>query len=564
VSYLRTLRCKDILLALSILIETPSIHRHLSELSGLGMDIAYCSRLALLWGAIIAAAYIRPPLLRWMTALIFSASAYFATVFDDATTQFMTYDAFINMTNAAGSFSDALAQNLHAFISAIVPALLLFLAMGLAPAQRKAFLPTWASAGAPWLAAIGFTFMLFVRGGDGGDGLPASYTPIAYVALAGYEASTGEIGARQPVQLNRIGRPRSRNIVFIIDESIAGQYLGINSERGVDTPLSRPWPGVDIYNYGLAISVSNCSSSSNVTLRYGGTRSDYRHIIATQPSIWAYAHKAGMRTIYIDAQTSAGALQNFMTKTERAEIDQVIQLGDLPLQQRDMAAADLIISAISDPRPKFILVNKSGAHFPIQDRYPDQFLRYRPALARHVIDSDNTGKQLGFTGSPPEWRVYRNSYRNTLLWNVGSFFDKILRNSRLTDTTLIYTSDHGQNLHEDGSSGIYTHCDPAPVPEEGVVPLVVVEGRHASGIDWHRDLASNHDRSSHFMIFPTLLKLMGYDAKASERFYGRALDDPSIDPGTFNILFNARLNRQPTWVKVEHAQIRQPPLSDGA
>jgi hypothetical protein len=417
-------------------------------------------------------------------------------------------------------------------------------------------------AAAPLLATAGLTGILFVRGGDGAAGLPRSYTPIAYLALSGYEAMTGGIGTRQSVSLSRVGRARSRNIVLMVDESIAGQYLDINSPRGVATALSRPWPGIAIHNYGLAVSATNCSISSNVTLRYGGTRDDYQRIIATQPSIWAYAREAGLRTVYLDGQMAGGRLTNFMTKAERGEIDSFVQFGDLPAEQRDMAIAQRLLRELADPRPKFILVNKSGAHFPIQDKYPDRFRYYRPALARDLVDVFHTGKQPGFHGSPQDWLRYRNSYRNAVMWNVGAFFDRLLRHGHFADTTLIYTSDHGQNLHEDGSAGLYTHCGPKPVPEEGVVPLVVIEGGNASGIDWRRDIAHNRDRSSHFMIFPTLLELMGYGPAASEKRYGRPLNAPSLDPGSFNTLFNARLHRKPTWLTVDRTRIRQPLLSD--
>src|SRR3546814_16212679 len=74
--------------------------------------------------------------------------------------------------------------------------------------------------------------------------------------------------------------------------------------------LSGIWPFARIYNYGLAASVTNCSVGSNVTLRYGGTRKDYQRINGTQPSIWAYARKAGLRTVYIEHQRTGRALQN--------------------------------------------------------------------------------------------------------------------------------------------------------------------------------------------------------------------------------------------------------------
>src|SRR3546814_13446282 len=92
---------------------------------------------------------------------------------------------------------------------------------------------------------------------------------------------------------------------------------------------------------------------------------------------------------------------------------------------------------------------------------------------------------------------------------------------------MIYTSDHGQNLHERGDPGLSTHCSVDPLQEEGVVPLVVIDGNRDLSMDWRRDVAHNHNRSSHYMIFLTLLELMGYDPTAVEKRYGRALNEAS-------------------------------------
>src|SRR3546814_4503112 len=81
-------------------------------------------------------------------------------------------------------------------------------------------------------------------------------------------------------------------------------------------------------------------------------------------------------------------------------------------------------------------------------------------------------------------------------------------------------------------------------------------------MDWRRDVAHNHNRSSHYMIFPTLLELMGYDPSAVEKRYGRALNEASHDPVSFNKLFNARLNRKPQWVTIDPANVVQPPRAD--
>ncbi len=555
---------KEALLAGCVVAAIPAMVERFAGLEGLATVGSYLVLLALLWSALLSAAYIPLALLRWAMALLLAGSAYYMKVFEGVTTQFMSYDAFINLMNSAAFAGDALAQNRAAFIAGLPGALLLLVAFGTAP-RRRLPMRGWMTALAPLAGVAALAGILFMRGGEGARGLPRSFTPIAYLALAGYEDATGHLGPRRPVTLPLARRPLSRHIVLIVDESIAGQYLDINSPQGVPTPLSRAWPGIGIHNFGLAASITNCSVGTNVTLRHGGTRADYQRINATMPPIWAYARKAGLQTVYIDAQRTGGALQNLMTGEERRQVDRFVQFDGVPVVQRDMAAADALIRELADPAPKFILVNKVGGHFPVHDKYPDAYMAYRPALPRGgMSDITDTGSRDGFGGSAEDWRRYRNAYRNTLLWNVGAFFERLLTRADLAGATLIYTSDHGQNLHERGNPGTFTHCSADPAPEEGAVPLLVIEGAGASGIDWSRNLAGGRNRYSHYMIFPSLLVLMGYDLGPASKVYGQPLTGAQGDPHSFNTLFNARLNRKPEWLAIDANRIQQPPVSDYA
>src|SRR3546814_1813054 len=85
---------------------------------------------------------------------------------------------------------------------------------------------------------------------------------------------------------------------------------------------------------------------------------------------------------YIYSQRTGGALQNMMTDEERALIDNFVQFDDVPVEQRDRAAARELIRELADHRPKFIFVNKVGAHFPVHDKFPEAYLRYTPVLPR--------------------------------------------------------------------------------------------------------------------------------------------------------------------------------------
>lgn len=517
----------------------------------------YLGLFGLLASALVAAAFTRPWALRWALATLLCAAAFFLDSYEAITREPMSYDAFINMWNSAASAPEAIDQHAGAMAGALARSLLLFGGLVLPP-QGSLRLGRLAPV-APLAGVLLLTGILFVRGGEGGTGLPGPFTPLAYSSLFLYERLAEGAPHRKPVALRPV-RPPSGDIVLIVDESVVGNYLDLNSPNGARSGLLQPRPGVAVHDFGLATSITNCSVGSNVTLRHGGTREDYRRINATMPSVFDYAKATGLRTVYLDAQGTGGRLQNLMDAQERRQIDRFIQFDRVPVRDRDMAVADTLAASLRNDTPEFVLVNKVGAHFPVHDKYPDAYMRHRPALARgRYVGISDTGDRTGFGGTAAEWVRYRNAYRNTLDWNVGAFFDRLLDGADLSRATLIYTSDHGQDLHETGSLGSNTHCSGDPVPQEGLVPLVVIDGGTPAGLSWTKAAAANRNRMSHYRIFPTLLGLMGYPEPAVRRLYGEALTAPATDPFTFNTRFNARLGLEPRWEKIDLGKIAPPP-----
>ncbi|WP_335944396.1 sulfatase-like hydrolase/transferase [Pseudomonas sp. G166] len=534
---------------------------YLDRLQALGFGFAtllYGAMFVVLVVALWMSAYIRQTLVRHLFALVMFVSAVFFEVYTRVTDSYLTYSQFVSLVYSGGFIQEAAYQYREVIINAASAGLLLLLGIGLKP-RRRLPLPGWLPVAAPLLGVLLLSGVLFVRAGEGARGLPVMYTPLAYLNLFAYEALHNTVGPREPVRIARLTSAIEHDIVLIIDESISGNYLDINTPFGVHTGLKTPPAGVDIVNYGYAASIANCSADTNITLRYGGTRADYMRINSTLPSIWQYAKKAGLRTVYIDAQRTGGNLQNLMSDLEKQDIDEFVQFDQVSVRDRDMAAAAKLIELLGDGRAELVVINKVGAHFPVHDKYPDDFMTYRPALPRGQFQEvADTGKRDGFNGQKDDWALYRNAYQNTLLWNVGEFFKRIFQQADLRNAVLIYTSDHGQDLHERGNPGLNTHCGGDPVAEEGLVPLVVIEGAQLHTLDWRRVWAQNKDHSSHYNIFPTLLQLMGYEPAGIEAVYGKSLSQPTDDAFTFNYRFNARLGAVPEWKHIDLNHIVTP------
>ncbi|WP_028622112.1 sulfatase-like hydrolase/transferase [Pseudomonas sp. Ant30-3] len=534
---------------------------YFERLSAMGIGfpvLLYGGMFVVLTVALFMTAYIRQTLIRYLFALTMFVSAVFFDVYTRVTADYLTYSSFVSLVYSGGFIEEAAYQYREAIYSGLLSGLLLLFGIALKP-RRRMPLPGSLLVAAPVLGVVLLSAVLFVRAGEGARGLPVMFTPLAYLNLFAYESLHNTVGPREPVTLARADRPVGHDIVLIIDESVSGNYLDINAPFGVHSNLKSPPPGVEIFNYGYAASIANCSVDTNVTLRYGGTRTDYVRINSTLPSIWQYARKAGLSTVYIDAQTTGGHLQNLMKDSEKNDIDEFVQFDQTSVLDRDMAAAAKLIELINDERSQLVLINKVGAHFPVHDKFPDAFMAYRPTLPRgQFVEVAETGKRDGFDGEPDDWLLYRNAYKNTLLWNVGEFFSRLLAQGQLNKAVVIYTSDHGQDLHERGNPGLNTHCGGNPVDEEGLVPLVVIQGSGLKTFDWQAQLHGNKDRSSHYNIFPTLLQLMGYDLGGIESVYGKPLTVPTEDDFTFNYRFNARLGAKPEWKHIDLNRIVTP------
>ncbi|WP_454797780.1 sulfatase-like hydrolase/transferase [Novosphingobium lindaniclasticum] len=553
---------KVFLIIVYLLCDYESVVERFSSAPGAALLFVFAALYAMLAVGLLASAFIGRHSVRIVLAALFAAASHFQLSFEWTTAGPMTYQSFVNLYNAAGQIDHAVAQHSATMARAMGAALLLFLGVALPP--RRWRVPLRWGVPVPLLALCVLATLLFVRGGEGSRALPPAYPSIAFAGLMAGEAIASVPKPRAAPALPRPDAPLAQDIVLIVDESIAGNYLDIDNPSGVRSGLAEERAGLRITNFGYAAAIHKCSANSNAVLRFGGTPDTYREALASWPSIWSYAKAAGLRTVYIDGQSNGGHLQNMMTAKERREIAEFVQFDGVPAADRDMRIAQVLAAHVNNGLREFIYVNKVGAHFPVADKFPARKARYRPILPQGAgMLLSWTSNRAGFGGTPGEWVRYRNSYRNTVDWNVGTFFDRLLAAPGVGNAAIVYTSDHGQDLHERGNPGNNTHCGAEnAAQEEGLVPLVFIGKSGPSRLDWSRHLAANRNRSSAFRIFPTLLVLMGYDRDALRPRYGLPLDEAGHDRFAYNVDFAPLLGKPPGFRDMDVASVIAPPESD--
>ena len=312
-------------------------------------------------------------------------------------------------------------------------------------------------------------------------------------------------------------------IVLIVDESIRADILGINAIKKDTTPYLRSLE-TGIVNFGLAASSSNCSDYSNLILRTGVRKEeipDQNQMTLKKPSIWQFTKKAGFYNVYLDAQSAEewANYQNFMNEYEASFVDEIIRVRQEIAYESDGVAREKLIDHLKQPGKTFIMLNKYGIHFPYFRSYPKEYSFFSPALERGESMNDRE-KSL-------------NSFMNGIRWSVDDWFKNLLSESGdFRPCVIIYTSDHGQNIVDDGT--LATHCRPRPNRFEGIVPMTVFSNDTAILERFKAVQVTSYDKTSHFQIFPTLIRLAGYKGSWVRSHYGASLSElPSTLPEFF-------------------------------
>ena len=91
------------------------------------------------------------------------------------------------------------------------------------------------------------------------------------------------------------------------------------------------------------------------------------------------------------------------------------------------------------------------------------------------------------------------------------------------------------------------------------MPLAVITEAGSPSLDWS---GAGDAAVSHYRIFPTLLRMMGYKVGDIRGIYGADMLSSENDPLTFNARFNARLGQDPRWIAIDPDALPSPPTSD--
>lgn len=309
-------------------------------------------------------------------------------------------------------------------------------------------------------------------------------------------------GPKQPVapdaRIAPPGRRRPLLFVLVVGETARAQNFSLNGYRRETNPqLARR----GVINFAHATA---CGTSTEVSLpcmfsAFGRSRYDEGKILSHESILHVLA-RAGVGVQWRDNQSGCKGVCDGLPYLQFQGFDEVL------LDGMDRALADTKGDLL-------VVMHQLGSHGPAYyRRYPPEFARFQPACRTDEL------RQC------PDAQIV-NAYDNTILYAdhvLGRLIDWLAAAQKTHDTGMLYVSDHGESL---GENGLYLHGVPyAIAPDvQTRIPFIAWLSpalRQDAGIDEACLRRRAQQPVSHDNLFHSLLGIYSVATKA----YDPALD----------------------------------------
>jgi len=308
--------------------------------------------------------------------------------------------------------------------------------------------------------------------------------------------------ARLPIGEDAIAAPRAatarpRLLVIVVGETARAANWGLNGYRRQTTP---ELAAAGVINFS---DMHACGTATEVSLPcmfspWGRHAYDETRIRGHQSLLHVIEH-AGLSTLWRDNQSGCkGVCDGLAIERLDEARDPALCAGGRCLD--GILLQDLPARARARPGDRVVVLHQLGNHGPgYHERYPAAFRRFVP-----TCDSDDLGRC-------DRSRIV-NSYDDALLYTDHLLASAIRTLAAMDDydTALLYVSDHGESL---GENGLYLHGIPyAIAPREQTQVPMVMWFSAGFAADRGLDLACLRERATrradHDDLFSSVLGLL--------------------------------------------------------
>ena len=163
------------------------------------------------------------------------------------------------------------------------------------------------------------------------------------------------------------------------------------------------------------------------------------------------------------------------------------------------------IGGVLDPNvDNLIILHQMGSHGPAyHKRYPKEFEKFKPACNNDDITKCSNEE-------------INNAYDNSILYTdyfLGKLIKELEKFTATYEVTLLYVSDHGESL---GENGVYLHGLPKAIApkEQTHVPVFLWAPEGSSDVSYEETFKLKDEPFTHYDISDTLLRLTEVETNA--------------------------------------------------
>lgn len=269
-----------------------------------------------------------------------------------------------------------------------------------------------------------------------------------------------------------------RNLVLVVGETARAANYSLGGYSINQTNQTTPHEGVIYFD-----KVSSCGTSTAISLPCMFSFSKKKDFSnkAYEENLLDFVDKVGVNTTWLD--NNSGGCQGVCKRLKQTHIFKEEYDGFL-IEELKKTLTNLDTA-------NFIIVHLQGSHGPAYyKRYPKEFEKFTPTCDTNEL-SKCTLEQIA------------NTYDNTIFytdWVVEEMIDE-LKEIKGYQNTLIYISDHGESL---GENGVYLHGMPyiiAPKTQTQIPMILWSDDENLKQIALkHKNVELSHDN-----LFSTVL-----------------------------------------------------------
>lgn len=294
---------------------------------------------------------------------------------------------------------------------------------------------------------------------------------------------------------------RNKVIVLILGETARSDHFSLNGYQGNNTNQELSKLNVislkDVSSCGTATATSVPCIFSDLGRKGFDLETSHQ-----RGNLLDVAKSAGYQVTWIDNNTGC---QGVCARINEFDLTSVMNNelcnGKTCYDEILLSALDKVIEG---DQPHLIVLHMLGSHGPSYHlRYPEKFKKFQPSCDTSEL-SACTQLQI------------KNTYDNTILYTdyvLSKIVERLKNTSKRKDAAMVYISDHGESL---GENGIYLHSLPylvAPKAQTHVPAILWFSDDFLNPHDLRTVKEADDCSFSHDNIFSSLLTLLSIQTK---------------------------------------------------